>query len=287
MSPFPIVLSSLLLTSVDAPTQPEGIVEASEGPAELDDNGPPSEAVEAFRRGRTLYANAEYQEALAAFRRADSLHPAADLQYNIALCHMRLHNWAEAITGFEIYLRTKDNPADRADVEARIAEARRNLARTQLAAETREQVIAPPPTSAVPSEPTTMARDRPSPPERPWAGLIASGSVLLGLGAAGAIGGAAGFGVALASKNDEIDAIVNGGNPRGVGYAEARQLEDDAEKLRTYQWVTVGVGSAVAVTGAVLLGVGLKRRKDARRKTVAMHPLVGPAVGGLAVGGRF
>jgi tetratricopeptide (TPR) repeat protein len=288
MSLFPIVLSSLLLASsvpslpVDEVAEPSAGVGALEG-----ESGPPREAVEAFQRGRTLYANAQYEEALAAFQRADRLHPAADLQYNIALCHMRLENWSEAIAGFEIYLRTKGDPQDRADVEARIAEARRRGEYEQSKAQLSTPVVAaPPPELEAPPEPIEVQTDESSSP-KPWIGLVATGSVLLGVGGAWAIGGGTGFGVAVARKNDEVEAIVDGGNPRGVGYAEAQQLEADAKRLRTAQWVTVGLGSGVAVTGAVLLGFGLKRRGEARRNAIAVRPLVAPRARGVAIGGSF
>jgi tetratricopeptide (TPR) repeat protein len=282
MSLLPIVVSSLLSLSSDPPPPAENV--SVPEPGDLDaSQQPPAEAVEAFRRGRSLYAKAEYEQALAAFRQADDLHPAADLQYNIALCHMRLHNWAEAIAGFEIYLRTKDDPADRADVEMRIAEARRQLAQMQ----TKSQPPEPAPPPRLPPDPTPVQTDRPDPEPRPWVGLVAAGGVLLGVGVVGTIGGGVGFGLAVDERDDQLEAIVSGGNPRGVGYAEARQLEDEAARLRTYQWTTVGVGSAVAATGAVLLGVGLQRRRDAQERSIAIRPLVGPAASGVTIGGRF
>jgi tetratricopeptide (TPR) repeat protein len=268
---FPIVLASMLTAPAAATPQLDEVADVSADA----DNGPPAEAIEAFQRGRTLYANAQYEEALVAFQRADSLHPAADLQYNIALCHMRLEHWGEAIAGFEVYLRTKKDPPDRADVEARIAEARRNLAHADAAVEST------PPQPEVSRDIVAPGADLPPSPTKPWAGLVGAGAALLGVGAATAIGGGTGFGIALARKNDELDAIVSGGNPQQIGYAEAQQLEQEAERLRTLQWVTIGVGSGMAITGAVLLGVGLDRRSDARRIAVTPHPR------GISIRGRF
>jgi tetratricopeptide (TPR) repeat protein len=248
----------------------------------------PPEAVEEFQRGRELYANADYEEALAAFERADSLHPAADLQYNIALCHMRLENWSLAIAGFEVYLRTKENPTDRADVEARIAEARRRLALRDAASRVQQPAPVAPPTIAEPPPTRPLPADtEPTAVPAPWVGLTAAGGVLLGVGVAGTAGGTAGLALARARKDEAIEEIVDGGNPRGVSYAEAQRLQQDAERLRMYQWVTVGVGSGVAATGAILLGVGLKRRRDARRTSIAVRPLASGSVRGLSIRGRF
>ena len=279
MTPSSIVLSTLLSASPPG----DGIADASHGGAAVvSASGPPEEAVEEFHRGRSLYANAEYEEALAAFRRADSLHPAADLQYNIALCHMRLENWSEAITGFEIYLRTKKDPPDRADVEARIAEARRHLAKPTAAV-----TVAPPPREALPahalqSEPAPPPPDRQRPQDERGGGLLMGGAIMLAGGLAAAIGGGAGFGLAVSRKNDELDAIAEGGNPSEVGWAEAQQLEGEAQRLWMWQWVSVGIGSGIAITGAIMLGVGVKRRNDARRSIAVL-----PTGRGLAIEGRF
>jgi tetratricopeptide (TPR) repeat protein len=268
----PIVLASLFTAPAAAAPQLDEVADVSADA----DNGPPADAMEEFRRGRTLYAKAQFEEALVAFQRADNLHPAADLQYNIALCHMRLENWGEAIAGFEVYLRTKKDPPDRADVEARIAEARRHLARAEEAVES-----APPPQPEVLRDVAAADADLPPSPTKPWAGFVGGGAALLGVGAAAAIGGGTGFGIALSRKNDELDAIVSGGNPQQVGYAEAEQLEREAERLRMLQWVSIGVGSGMAITGAVLLAVGLDRRRDARRIAVT------PNLRGISIRGRF
>lgn len=259
---------------------------AEDGAPATDAEGPPPEAVEAFFRGRDLYAKAQYEEALEAFLEADRLYPAPDLQFNIGLAHMRLEHWEQAISAFEIYLRTKENPPDRADVEARIAEAKRRL---------EEEEASPPPASLQPTgeadpsrDPAAPQRDTDPASQKTYQPFIITGGVLLGLGVAGAVAGAAGTGALIQDKNEEIDEIVNGGNPRGVTYADAVALEEDARELQTYQYVAIGVGAGVAVVGAALLGVGLKRRADARNATTALAPWWAPGRGGgLAIRGTF
>lgn len=264
-------------------------------PAEDASDAPKQEAVDAFFRGKDLYAAARYKEALESFELADSLQPAPDLQFNIGLCHARLEHWDAAINAFEIYLRTKENPPDRADVEARIEEAKSRRDAAAAAA-------AQPPTKTKPIVPsgetgdgaTGLPPDSGSPADtKSYRGLIVGGSVLLGLGVLGAAGGAGGLALPIRTKNDEIDEVVNQGNPGEVQYADALTIRDDAERLRTFQFVALGVGAGVAVAGAVLLGVGLKRRAADKRTAKAgpIGPMVRPwashTSGGFTLQGSF
>jgi len=246
---------------------------------------PPQEAVDAFMKGRKLYAEGRWEEALASFLEADKLFPAPDLQYNIGLCHERLEHWDEAIQAFEIYLRTKPSAADREAVEGRIVRAKAKRE------EAKEQPVEPVDDRPTGNGKTSGADDRVEPPSdeqaKPSTPLIASGSVLLALGVAGALGGALGIGFAVQRKNDELDQILDGGNPSDVGYSEAKDIEKDAKRLVTFQYVAAGLGAAVAVTGAVLLGIGLKRRSDARKGKVSLMPGVGPRGAGLVLQGKF
>jgi tetratricopeptide (TPR) repeat protein len=276
--PF-LIATSLVLgpaTGAAAPANGEG---ASTGTQQ-----PPQEAVDAFMNGRKLYAEGRWEEALASFLEADKLFPAPDLQYNIGLCHERLEHWDEAIQAFEIYLRTKPSAADREAVEGRIARAKLK----------REEEQNPPPATDG-NEPTNNATktdptDRTEPPTddaKPSTPFIAAGSVLLALGVAGAFGGALGIGFAVQRKNDELDEILEGGNPSQVRYDEAKDIERDAKRLVTFQYVAAGIGAAVAVTGAVLLGIGLKRRADAKKGKVSLVPGVGPRSAGFVLQGKF
>lgn len=247
---------------------------------------PPQEAVDAFFRGRKLYAEGRWEEALESFLEADRLFPAPDLQYNIGLCHERLEHWDEAIQAFEIYLRTKATAADREAVEGRIERAKQRREEDKNAALTPRTNEPANGDGGTPRGPD----DRPEPPKpetKPYVGMIAAGSVLLALGTAGALGGALGVGFAVQRKNDDLDEILDGGNPSEVSYADAKDKERDAKRLVTYQYVAASIGAAVAVTGAVLLGIGLKRRADARKGGVSLSPGVGPRGAGIVLQGKF
>lgn len=244
---------------------------------------PPQEAVDAFFTGRKLYAEGRWEEALASFLEADRLFPAPDLQYNIGLCHERLEHWDEAIQAFEIYLRTKPTAPDREAVEGRIARAK------QKREEAAKAPVEPPPTDPT-TTPTTGPADGTPPPTgaaKPSTGMIAAGATLLAVGAAGALGGALGIGFAVQRKNDELDEILEGGNPSDTSYDDAKEIEKDAKRLVTFQYVAAGLGAAVAVTGAVLLGIGLKRRADARKGKVSLSPALGPRSAGIVLQGKF
>jgi tetratricopeptide (TPR) repeat protein len=73
-----------------------------------------------FERAAAHYAAGRYQEALQEFSQAYDLLPARAVQWNMAMCYLRLRDWTRALTAFENYLRGGD---DGADAEAHLAAA--------------------------------------------------------------------------------------------------------------------------------------------------------------------
>jgi tetratricopeptide (TPR) repeat protein len=71
-----------------------------------------------YRAGAQLYAAEHYQEAIVQFEKARALKPVAGLDYNIARCHDRLGNFAEALVAYRRYVETRPSDAD--EVRARI-----------------------------------------------------------------------------------------------------------------------------------------------------------------------
>src|SRR5690606_36309128 len=141
----------------------------------------------------------------------------------------------DAVRSYEIYLRAQPDAADSGDVRERIGRLRgllvaraeeeetatdRDLGTTGSAT---EQGIG----SAPPSDDA-----RPPPPGRP---LVIAGATLVGLGAAVGIGGGIGFGVVANRRSDELDEVQSGGNPRGVTFPEARDLEDAGKRADVAQ----------------------------------------------------
>lgn len=73
------------------------------------------------------------------------------------------------------------------------------------------------------------------------------------------------------------------------GGEEPEEPEDTpADELRGTGYGSLGLGIAGVITGFVLLGVGLDRRKKAKNGTlITTHPLLGPGLAGAGVRVRF
>jgi hypothetical protein len=98
-------------------------------------------------------------------------------------------------------------------------------------------------------------------------------------------GGKAGIGLLVGG----VALAATGGGLVGAGVSETREgdaLEGDAETrdLRPIGYALLGVGAAVIVTGAVLLGLD---RRRARRHQVAIAPAFGPRMTGFSLTARF
>ncbi|AKF04551.1 tetratricopeptide repeat protein [Sandaracinus amylolyticus] len=107
------------------------------------------EAQARFESGRLAFESGRYEEALADFRRSYELSQRPLILYNIGIVLDRLRRDAEALDAFERYLEAVPDAENRADVEARIA-----ILRTQVAAPPPVQEAAPipPPPSPRPQE---------------------------------------------------------------------------------------------------------------------------------------
>jgi hypothetical protein len=119
----------------------------------------------------------------------------------------------------------------------------------------------PPPAPVVVDAPTE-APER----ARPEQAMLISSAVLLGAGIAGF-----GVGIGLIVVDERIT------SPLGA-------IDVDVIKYRDPGITTAVIGGAAAVTGAVLLGLALDKR---RRSNVAAAPVLAPGQVGLAVMGRF
>ena len=241
------------------------------GEAQGDELDPAQErAREAYARGTQLYNEAKFSEALAAFQEAATLFASPDFQFNIAKCYERLGDFEEAVRHYEIYLRTTDDPSDRAVIEASIADLKRRIADGELE---------PPPEVA------------PEPSKPPGRALIITGGALLGVGVGVGVAGGLAFGLMVSRDNTTLGGVLDG-NPDKLTFAEAKTLADRARGNQTLEVVMVSVGGAVAITGVALLAVGLKQKKSGSApQTTAASLRVAPTwsstSAGLVLGGSF
>jgi tetratricopeptide (TPR) repeat protein len=243
------------------------------------DNSTESRAMAAYERGQKNYRLANYEEALVDFKEAASLYASPDFQYNIARCYEKLERYDEAILAYETYLRAKPEADDREDVEASIEFLQGKAKEKKAAADDRDASSRP--VVVPPSDPVDD-----TPPPKPAQPLIITGAVLAGVGAAVALGGGIGFGIAAQRRSDEIFFVQDEGNPDELTADDTQTLDDEGRRFETLQIVTAAVGGAVVVTGVALLVVGLQRKK-ANAASARLAPTFGGRMAGVSLTGRF
>lgn len=116
--------------------------------------------------------------------------------------------------------------------------------------------------------------------------LIIAGASLLGVGAALALGGGLGLGFAARDRSNRVDEITPGNNPEGLTLSEVEDLDAQGRTLESWQIATAAAGGAIAITGGVLLGVGLSRRSKAKA-TAGVQPVLGRGLAGVSIHTRF
>ncbi len=77
--------------------------------------------------GRQLYRQGQYAEALDEFQKAYILVPRAGLAYNIASCHERLSQYAQAIEWYEVFVRDTQDPKERAEAIKKLTALRAQI----------------------------------------------------------------------------------------------------------------------------------------------------------------
>lgn len=272
--PISLLCSVLALAPVQVAAAPAKQPE----PAPSEDEAPPDEdpnytrAVEAYRLGTELYNDARFEEALAAFQEAATLYASPDFQFNIAKCYERLGKYEEAIRSYETYLRTAEDSGDTAVIEASIADLKRRIEERDAAAQ---------------KDPEPGPEPEPG-PSNPGRKLVITGGVLLGVGAAVALGGGLGFGIPVSRDNATLGEVLDD-NPDGLTFAQADEIANGARLNQTLELVMIGVGGALVVTGAALLGVGMAKNKKAKATTARLRvaPTWGRTGAGLSLSGSF
>src|SRR5262245_9352823 len=95
-----------------------------------------ADARQHYAKGKQLFDGGDYRGAMAEFATADKLAPSPLLEFNIALCHERLGEKAEAVRRYRLYLDRVPDAQNRTQVEQKIH---------QLESEMKSESAPPPP----------------------------------------------------------------------------------------------------------------------------------------------
>jgi hypothetical protein len=194
---------------------------------------------------------------------------------------------------------------DRAAVSAAVQEKADELDRTLADAEKEAAVVPEPdpdPDLGEPTDPDPKEGGKDGPniivleAENDGGGLIVGGAVAAGLSLGGF--GVLAAGAVIANRAEEDFLAVTCEAPCGMDEQEAAEGErDDATKsgqLGNALTITGAiVGPVLLITGGVLIGIGLKRRKDAKAareeklRSISVMPAGGRGFTGLVLSGRF
>jgi tetratricopeptide (TPR) repeat protein len=199
------------------------------------------EARQLFTEGQRAYDAGEFEEAVRAFRRAYLLSPRFQLLYNIGQAELRAGRDQLALEAFEGFLRqAPEDHGLRGEVAERVR-VMRGLGVDGADGDGDGDRAPPPPSGA------TGGVD-----PAPW--------IVLGVGAAVAIGGAVLMGVGVS----EADRVSNA--PDGSRWPELQSIASTADTLWGTGIVMLGVGAAALVAGLAwgIAGSSSSSRSSAR-----------------------
>ena len=290
-----LVLAALLAASVTAAAQPAP--RPSPAPAAQSDDQKRAEAKALYEQGLSHYNLGEFDDAIAAFRKSYELTQAPGLLFNIAQAFRLKKDYEQATYFYSTYLRLQPDAANRADVEARLAEM-------QQALDDQKKLERKPPIGTISPEgststtstisPTTTATPAPAPAPAPstmpapvsprdesrtrGTSLKTAGYVTAGTGAAIVITGLV-FGSMAKSAETDLDKLSTN---MGTWTAAEQAKYDAGKRDNTIAIISFVVGGAAIATGGTLWVLGAMKKHDA---TVAFHP--GAHGSSLAVGWSF
>jgi tetratricopeptide (TPR) repeat protein len=276
-----LVLAAVLAASATAAAQPA----PARPPQSTPTTAPPkpddqkrAEAKALYEQGLSHYNLGEFDLAINAFRKSYELTQAPGLLFNIAQAFRLKKDYEQATYFYSTYLRLQPDAANRADVEARLAEM-------QQAIEEQKKLEKKPPIGTIAPEgttattPTTTITPPPAPmtspmpaPESPHEEAGARGKSLkiagyatAGTGAALVITGLV-FGQMAKSAEKDLDQLSTN---MGTWTAAEQNKYDAGKRDNTIAIVSFIVGGAAIATGGTLWVLGAMKKTGA---TVAVNP---------------
>ena len=253
---------------------------------------PPTDGQRAEARAR--YQNAtrkfdvgKYAEAAQEFEVAYELSGAPEILYNIAQSLRLAGNYEKALLFYHNYLRRKEDPENRVEVENRITELQQKIREQKEAAQRKAPPPPPPPQplshgTSQPTTPVAVAPTSPAPEPRAaprW--LTPLSGALLAVGVAGIGTGVAMSFLARSASND-----VQAAARMHATFDTGLQSRQNAGKV--YDAVAIAgyvVGGVLVAGGAVGLAVSLKKR--GAKAEASVIPVVTPTGAAVCVAGSF
>ena len=182
-----------------------------------------------YQNGAAYYEQANYKAAMEEFNKAYKLEKAPELLYNLGRCHEGLGQLKQAISRYEEFLGKKPDAPNRATLELRV----KNLQERLEAARVKPK-----------------SKPKPAAPVKSTGGsaMKYAGWAAVGVGAAALVTGAV-LGAMASKKTGEYEDAWDS----KMKYSEAKGILEAAEGYELGMFISLGVGGAVAVAGAVLL----------------------------------
>ena len=266
-----LVLAALLSASITAAAQPSP-------PPTADQDQKRAQAKALYEQGLSYYNLGEFDQAIAAFRKSYELTQAPGLLFNIAQAFRLKKDYEQATYFYQTYLRLQPDAANRADVEARLAEMQQALEEQEkLERKPPIGTIAPdgntttttPATVAPPPAPTTITMpSHQSPSDESGGGgkaLKVAGYATAGVGAALVITGVV-FGRMAKSAEKDLNQLST---DMGTWTPDEQNKYDAGKRDNTIAVASFIVGGVAIATGGTLWALGVMKKHDA---TVAINP---------------
>ena len=279
--------SGLAAALVVAATHPAS-AQPAPSPAPTTEDAKKAEARALYETGNTHYNLGEYDQAVAAFKKAYELSQAPGLLFNIAQSYRLKKDYEQASHFYETYLRLKPDAANRADVEARIAEMKTMLEeQKKMGTKAPIGTVSPDGTNSTPTTttptttpttttPTTTVEQKDIVAPGGGKGLKLAGLTTAGVGGALIITGVV-FGMMAKGKESDLEDLNNGGAPWD------QDAYDAGKRNNTIAIASIAVGGAAVVAGGVMFYLGYSKEKKA--SSVAVVPTKGG--GTFTVGWQF
>jgi tetratricopeptide (TPR) repeat protein len=275
-----LLLASLLAVPASAVAQPTPVPAPAGEPPKLDEQKR-GEAKRLYEDGLSHYNLGEFDLAIASFRKSYALSQAPGLLFNIAQAFRLKKDYEQATYFYTTYLRLQPDAANRADVEARLAEMQQALeeqhkldkkppigtldpeGRTTSPGTT--AVPPPAPVTTTPPGSTHTVQEAPAETSGGRSSLTTAGYVTAGAGVALVITGAVFGSMAKSAESDLNHLSANMGT-----WTPAEQSRYDAgNRDNTIANVSFIAGGAAIVTGGTLWALGAMKKHHA---TVAVSP---------------